>query len=61
MAGGQGDHPTQSTNKGCESMCWTRNEERLMKNKTPNKKGEPVEEQFKNSYKDSKGHCKKDE
>ena len=32
-----------------------------MKNKTPNKKGEPVEEQFKNSYKDSKGYCNKDE
>ena len=32
-----------------------------MKNKTPNKKGEPVEEKFKNSYKDSKGYCNKDE
>tara|TARA_B100001939_G_scaffold207014_1_gene178031 strand:- start:185 stop:343 length:159 start_codon:yes stop_codon:yes gene_type:complete len=42
------------------SMCWTRNGERLIKNKTPNKKGEPVEEQFKNSYKDSKRYCNKD-
>ena len=32
-----------------------------MKNKTPNKKGEPVKEPFKNRYKDSKGYCNKDE
>tara|TARA_B100001123_G_C15087369_1_gene938186 strand:- start:826 stop:993 length:168 start_codon:yes stop_codon:yes gene_type:complete len=41
--------------------CWTRNEELLTKKKTPNKKGEPPEEPFKNSYKDPKGCYNKDE